>query len=245
MDNKLGLLLRVKSKIVRYYENYINCNRDRISAKCSVSILCFHDIIDNGGDEYSIALNEFSDILELISEQCICLDDAISGRRAGVVVSFDDGYESVYQKVFPLFLKKNIPFIAYISTDFIGKSGYLTQNQIAEMAQFGDICTIGSHMCSHNKTRYMADEDILREWKLSRNILEEITGKEIQHAALPYGSVVSCSRKSIKLGLESGYKTIATTIAIPYKGGSVVPRFVYQKTKEFSPVLPRKEKITR
>ena len=66
--------------------------------------------------------------------------------------------------------------------------GYMTGEQIHELAQDQDICTIGSHMCSHRKTREMSDREIRKEWADSKSILEKITGKPVEHAALPYGS---------------------------------------------------------
>ncbi len=93
-------------------------------------------------------------------------------------------------------------------------------------------------MCSHRKTREMTVAEINREWSESKRVLESIIGKPVIHAALPFGSAASCSRKSIRLGLEAGYETVATTLAVPYKKGCIVPRFVYQNNRDFSPVIP-------
>ncbi len=170
----------------------------------------------------------------------VSLDAAVSASGSGAVVTFDDGYESVYETVYPLFKERGVPFTAYIITDRIGTDGYMTAEQICELAQDADICTIGSHMRSHRKTREMTAAEIRREWAESKRVLESITGKPVVHAALPYGSAASCSRKSIRFGLKAGYETVATTLAVPYKKGRVIPRFVYQNNREFSPVIPQK-----
>ena len=79
----------------------------------------------------------------------------------------------------------------------------------------------------------ISDLLIRLEWEKSRDILNKITHKEIRHCALPYGSVLSCSKKSIDIAFQMGYETVATTCAIPYKKGRIIPRFVYNNQDKF------------
>ena len=48
-----------------------------------------------------------------------------------------------------LILKKKIPFIIFISTEAIGKKGYMNWNEIKEIEKF-DFVTIGNHSHSHD-----------------------------------------------------------------------------------------------
>ena len=193
--------------------------------------LCFHDVGGNLNSPYTINKDCFNTIIEKIKQYIIPIDEF--SQKKGIIVTFDDGYESVYSYVYPLFKKLGLPFTVYVITDKIGEFGYLSKEQITEMSEDRKICTIGSHMCSHRKTRDMSNIEIEYEWKNSKIILESITDKTIMHAALPYGTIKSCSELSIKLGFENGYKTIATTRAVPCSKNGIINRFVYQNNKKY------------
>ena len=201
------------------------------------AVLCFHDVSDRRDDVFSVAPQELVRILDAVRTPVLRPDELGSSGEGGTAITFDDGYASVYDTVYPLFRQRGIPFTVYVVTDRIGADGYLTADQIRELARDEAICTVGSHMCSHRKTREMTAAEIRREWAESRRILEEITGRPVRHAALPYGKAASCSRKSIRMGLRAGYRTVATTLAVPCRGGSVLPRYVYQNDRAFAPAL--------
>ena len=202
------------------------------------SVLCFHDIADDSAVVFAIRPDEFAKIIDRYGKSIGSFSDIAVDHKTGTAVSFDDGFLSTYRIAYPLLKQKGIPFIVYVATDFIGRPGYMTGEQIHELAQDQDICTIGSHMCSHRKTREMSDREIRKEWADSKSILEKITGRPVEHAALPYGSVASCSGKSIRFGFEAGYRTVATTRALPFLGGRTIPRYVYQNNRPFLPVVP-------
>ena len=50
------------------------------------------------------------------------------------------------------------------------------------------LCTIGSHCVTHCKTKYMADRDILQEFKQSKTIIEENISKDIKYISYPFGT---------------------------------------------------------
>lgn len=194
-------------------------------------VLCFHGIfIDDCESVYSIYSDKFYEIIKKYTNLFISIDDISSHN--GIVLTFDDVKESVYSYAYPLLKKMKIPFTIFITTNYIDKKGYLSSEQVKELSQ-DNLCTIGSHMCTHRKTREMSNKEITNEWLESRQIIEKIIGRQIFHAALPYGSVSSCTNKSIRLGLQCGYKTVSTTQSLTYHSGRVIPRFVYQNNKEF------------
>ena len=202
------------------------------------SVLCFHDISDHSSNLYAIQPADFERLIELYQKSIRSFSDIAVDHKIGTAISFDDGFSSTCEIAYPLLKQKSIPFIVYVTTGFIGCPGYMTEKQIRELAQDPEICTIGSHMCSHRKTREMSEQEIRKEWVDSKSILEKITGRPVEHAALPYGSVYSCTRKSIRIGFETGYRTVATTRAFPYFRGKTIPRYVYQNGQPFLPVVP-------
>lgn len=60
-----------------------------------------------------------------------------SAGKAMVVVGFDDGYATDYTTVYPMFQARGLKGTSYITTDFVGQSGYLTWDMIAQMQDAG------------------------------------------------------------------------------------------------------------
>ena len=50
--------------------------------------------------------------------------------RKKILLTIDDGFTSFYQNAWPYLKEREIPFILFISTEAIGKSGYMDWNQI-------------------------------------------------------------------------------------------------------------------
>ena len=233
-------LTKLLSKTQKWKEYLVQQTRFFWEKKCISSFLCFHNICNEDLNIYSITEDNFISILQSFEGSFRNIGEVCSLVSHGVVLSFDDGFCSTYEIAFPILRKYKIPFIVYVSTDYIGRPGYLSKEQVFEMSKESQICEIGSHMCSHRKTREMTDEEIMCEWGESKLILESIIGKPVIHAALPYGSFASCSMKSIRIGLKVGYRTVATTHAIPYMKGNVIPRFVYKNNKPFNPIVAKR-----
>lgn len=197
------------------------------------NILCFHDVSINHG-LYTIDPMNFEKIITKISKDIVSIDDIneIKTDRKKYIITFDDGYASLYSQVRPIMNKYNACYTVYISTDFIGREGYLNSDEIKLLSKDSN-CTIGSHMKSHRMTRMMNRSEIAQEWIESKYFLEKITGKNVKHGALPYGSIKACSLKSIRIGLKNGYETIATTIALGIqRKKKLLPRYVYQTNND-------------
>ena len=50
-----------------------------------------------------------------------------------ILLTVDDAFLSFYEKAWPILKKKEIPFILFVSTEPIGKRGYMTWEQIKEI----------------------------------------------------------------------------------------------------------------
>lgn len=61
-----------------------------------------------------------------------------------VSVRFDDGYDSVYTKAWPILQANSIPFTMYVPAEYVGAAGRLTLAQIREMVASG-LGEIGYH----------------------------------------------------------------------------------------------------
>ncbi|MBI3536547.1 MAG: polysaccharide deacetylase family protein [Chloroflexi bacterium] len=70
-----------------------------------------------------------------------------------IVLTFDDGYADAYETAFPILKKYGMTATFYVITQFVEtkKSGYLTWQQLQEMANAG--MEIGSHSVDHPDLR--------------------------------------------------------------------------------------------
>ena len=65
-----------------------------------------------------------------------------------ILITVDDGFTSFYENAWPFFKKRKIPFILFISTEAIGKYGYMNWDQIKEIEN-EKFAFIGNHSHSH------------------------------------------------------------------------------------------------
>ena len=66
-----------------------------------------------------------------------------------ILITIDDGFESFYKEAWPYLKKNRIPFILFVSTEPVGKKGYMTWDQILEIEN-SEIGFIGHHSHTHD-----------------------------------------------------------------------------------------------
>lgn len=124
-----------------------------------------------------------------------------------VIFSFDDGGESFYTEIAHVLEHYNQSGIFFISTQYIDTPYFLTKNQIKELDERGHV--IASHSHTHpGVISGLSYNEIVKEWKLSKRILEEIVGHTVTVASVPGGAV---SNDVIRAAAEAGYKTLYTS----------------------------------
>ena len=75
-------------------------------------------------------------------------------KEKKILLTIDDGFSSFYSNAWPYLKREKIPFILFISTEPVGKNGYMTWSQIKEV-ESNDFAIIGHHSHTHD---YLIDE---------------------------------------------------------------------------------------
>ena len=70
-----------------------------------------------------------------------------------ILITIDDAFSSFYDVAWPYLKKENIPFILFVSTESVGKNGYMTWDQIKELDKEPN-AYIGNHTHAHD---YLVD----------------------------------------------------------------------------------------
>ncbi|MEI6528960.1 MAG: polysaccharide deacetylase family protein [Candidatus Falkowbacteria bacterium] len=136
--------------------------------------------------EQLMALNKNNYDLLFMSEAAASLQDEKLLGNKNIVLTFDDGYEDFYTEVFPLLKKYNYKATLYIIINKLGAPGYLTREQVKELASSG-LVEIGSHTFNHPDLRVLKDKDAKFEITASKKILEQISGRPVTSFAYPFG----------------------------------------------------------
>lgn len=109
-----------------------------------------------------------------------------------IIITFDDAHADNYTNAFPIMKKYGFTGVLYVPYNFIGTEGYLTVDQIMEMAAAG--WEVGSHTLSHPINFPTLDSAALRaEIVDSRKELAALLGLPILTFAYPFGDGTSAA----------------------------------------------------
>ncbi|HUG33868.1 MAG TPA: polysaccharide deacetylase family protein [Anaerolineales bacterium] len=175
-----------------------------------VPILLYHHIsISPSGSLYYVSPEEFDRQMYLLyawGYRTISIQQMVDGIRHGsnlpgrpIILTFDDGSESVYTEAMPIMQKYGFTGTAFVVYNYIGAGLYLDADQIRALHDSG--WEIGSHSLSHVNLRQRPgkqEDEIYR----SKIRLERWLGFPIPVFAYPFGAN---DASSLKLVRESGY----------------------------------------
>ncbi len=182
-----------------------------------VPILIYH-FIDGEGEKrgLSVSLSRFEQHLMYLLQhnfRLISLEEFVKSKQTRtllpgrcVVITFDDGDEAFYTKVYPFLLRYQLPATVFVVTEWIGRAGYLNWEQLRSMSRH--LVTVGSHTVSH---RYLPDlelDAVRRELVESKRVLEEKLDRLVNFLSYPVGGF---NREIVRLARETGYLAACTT----------------------------------
>lgn len=174
----------------------------------NIPILCYHNLNPTVPGSMSMTPLKFEIELKWLKDNgftFISLNEAVEylqGKRGSlslpakpIVITADDGLESVYTYMFPIVKKYNIPVTLFIYPQIISEGKhYMTWNQLKELQQTG-LFDIQGHTYTHpnftvekrahSPSGYKKFVEI--ELVNSKKILEEKLDKKITLLAWPFG----------------------------------------------------------
>lgn len=166
--------------------------------------LMYHLIMETPYNDYSALFVRPEDwdaqLTALTEAGCTFLFANDYRRTAGksVIISFDDGYEDNYTTMFPILKAHGAKATVFLISDMIGAPGYLTEDQIREMAQSG-LVYFGCHTASHCNLTTVSQGAVRKEYSRSVEAIEALTGQPCTALAYPAGkynaSVIEVSKE--------------------------------------------------
>lgn len=155
----------------------------------SSAILIFHHISDNPPvckSGCKLSYDKFTGLLEGFDNYATLTEVVEKPSERHIAVTFDDGLKDVYEMAYPFLKERNIPFTVFIVTDFLDTEGYITTENLRELASDG-LVTIGSHGVTHKNLNSLSAEEQKAELTESKRIIESIIGKPVNAFAFSHG----------------------------------------------------------
>lgn len=177
----------------------------------SVIPLVLHQIVQDGaGRQFEdIEISMFQKILETCQGRCLSLDKVnICQRLPGksFLLTFDDGFSSDYESVFPLLQQMDCLATFFLTTDNVGANGFVSWAQVRELHDAG--MTIGSHSRTHPDMRCLTLSRQREELLSSRLCLEDKLGSAVTTFSFPFGRF---DMDLVRLAWDAGYHTVGTS----------------------------------
>ena len=140
-----------------------------------------------------------------------------------ILITIDDGFKSFYKEAWPYLKKNKIPFILFVSTEPVGKNGYMSWDEIIEIEK-SDFGYIGHHSHTHEYLIDMSEEDFINDIKTSTKIFKEKLGYVPLIFSYPFGEYSSFIKNYIAKNFKIGFGQHSGVIDIN-KDKFELPRF--------------------
>jgi peptidoglycan/xylan/chitin deacetylase (PgdA/CDA1 family) len=189
----------------------------------TVPILVYFGFSESKTGELVVSEKAFKEQMRFLKEngyRVITLDQLLDfldfkGQipEKSVVITFDDGWRSLYDFAFPILRDYGFPATLFVYTDFIGGKKALSWEQIEVLAANG--IDIQSKTQTHRNVARLEKEESFRayfqslesEISRSKKIIEQKLKKQCKYLAYPYGETNTLVVELLK---KYGYRAAFT-----------------------------------
>ena len=170
----------------------------------------------------------------------VSYDEALAILRAGrrpprdlFVLTFDDGFDDLYHRVFPLLRALRLPFTAFVNAGFVEERvpyvlsqpparpvAPVTWEMLGEMLASG-LMTLGAHGYAHRELPRCAPAECERELELPIALFAQRLGARVRHYAYPRAAwdagVESAVRDRYETAAIAGFRKVGPDGFDPYR----------------------------
>lgn len=190
-------------------------------------VLMLHWVGDEPQNEetepFRISTQQCRKLLQWLKTKNVIRLENCEKEKDFYALTIDDVPESFYYNAFPLLKEAEIPFTLFVNLSLLDKEGFITREQLIEMAQC-ELCTIGSHGISHGEFTMLNKQQAISDLIESKKELERIIGCKVKLYAYPYGSYYACGYTNKHLA-GTIYKYAFGTVACPITKPSLLKNY--------------------
>ncbi len=191
----------------------------------------YHRFNENKYPSTNIKIDIFKKQLELIDKNNIeyynpanfDIEFSEPKKNKKILITIDDAFSSFYDNAWPILKKRKIPFILFVSTEPVGKSGYMSWEQIKEISSY-DFAYIGNHSHTHEYLLNFSHDEFESDINSSIKIFQEKLGYNPIFFSYPFGEYNLKQTKFIKSNFKYGFGQHSGVIDLT-KNRFELPRF--------------------
>ena len=147
----------------------------------------------------------------------------IAKTEKKILITIDDAFSSFYEIAWPYLKKEKIPFILFVSTETVGKNGYMTWDQIQELEK-ETTAYIGNHSHTHSYLVDQKNEDFIIDIATSSSIFKEKIGYNPIFFSYPFGEYSTLIKEHISKNFKFSFGQHSGVIDVN-KDRYELPRF--------------------
>ncbi len=156
-----------------------------------------------------------------------------------ILITIDDAFKSFYTEAWPFLKEKKIPFILFVSTEPIGKYGYMNWDEIKEIDN-SDFGYIGHHSHTHEYLIDMSDKEFENDIETATKIFKDQLGYVPNIFSYPFGEYSLYMKKYISKNFKIAFGQHSGIIDVN-KDKFELPRFPinekYGELKRFKSII--------
>ena len=148
---------------------------------------------------------------------------SIPKKNKKILITIDDAFSSFYESAWPFLKENRIPFILFVSTEAVGKFGYMSWSQLKEIEK-EDFAYIGNHSHTHDYLVDLSKEEFLKDIENSKKIFISKLGYNPIFFSYPFGEYSNEITKHISENFKYSFGQHSGVIDIN-KNKFELPRF--------------------
>ena len=121
-----------------------------------------------------------------------------------ILITIDDAFLSFYQEAWPFLKKNKIPFILFVSTEPVGKRGYMTWSQIREV-ESEDFAFIGHHSHTHDYLINETNDQFISDIEKANKIFLKELGYIPNLFSYPFGEYSKFMRNYVSKNFKYAF----------------------------------------
>ena len=186
-------------KFIIFYLFFLNASADTVNKKyepneSGILALMYHRFEENKYPSTNVRIDVFQKHLNIIKKNNFSFLNPINfelefskvSEEKKILLTIDDAFSSFYLNAWPILKKNKIPFILFVSTESVGKKGYMSWREIIELSR-EDFVFIGNHSHSHEYLVKYKFEKFKKDILKSKKIFKENIGYNSKFFSYPFG----------------------------------------------------------
>ena len=182
------------------------------SGDSGVLSLMYHRFNENKYPSTNIRMDMFDEQMKIIKNQGYEFYDPNNflnefnkvKKNKKILITIDDGFKSFYNEAWPYLKKNKIPFILFVSTEPVGKKGYMTWDEIKEIDD-SDIGYIGHHSHTHEYLIDMTEKEFINDIETATEIFKDKLGYVPPIFSYPFGEYSLFMKNYISKNFEIAF----------------------------------------